>query len=230
MILSIDTTSTVVSVAIHKNGELIAKLNAETERSAAENLTLMIEEVLNKAQSTFQDLAAIAVAKGPGSYTGLRIGVSSAKGLCFGLDLPLISINSLDIIKEAHLDLNADIICAMLDARRMEVYTKIFDLGQNTIIKETCAVIMDHSFLELFPKDAKVVFCGQGFRKCQSILEELPNAYLVEQEQAPLAEHMGFLANEKWLKKDFEDINSFEPYYLKEFMATTPKNKKTTLG
>jgi tRNA threonylcarbamoyladenosine biosynthesis protein TsaB len=168
-------------------------------------------------------LDAIAVSKGPGSYTGLRIGAATAKGLCYALEKPLISIPTLQamafLVQEKH---NA-LLCPMIDAKRLEVYTALFDSELN-YLEETKAVILDEHFLEKYIPENKIVFFGSGAEKLKPLLQNNPNAIFYD-EFLISSKGMIALAEEKFNKKDFEDVAYFEPYYLKDFVPTVAKQK-----
>ncbi|UBM58320.1 tRNA (adenosine(37)-N6)-threonylcarbamoyltransferase complex dimerization subunit type 1 TsaB [Marinilongibacter aquaticus] len=227
VILSIESATECCSVALHKEGQLLGNVELLTGRSTAEMLTTAIENVLSLCKVDFNDLSAIAVSKGPGSYTGLRIGVSTAKGLAYALDLPLLSVNTLDaMIAEVQPFREEGIyFCPMLDARRMEVYCKLSD-GLREIL-ETSAVIVDENSFEEELKGQRILFFGPGANKCKTILESQENAMFFSQPLYPKAASMGVLAYKKYCSQAFEDLEAFEPFYLKEFMGTKPtKNKK----
>jgi tRNA threonylcarbamoyladenosine biosynthesis protein TsaB len=230
VILSLDTSTTVCSVALHTmTGELLGCYELYTERTASARLTTLIEEVVTHAGHTLADLSAIAVAKGPGSYTGLRIGVSTAKGMCFALDKPLIGINTLAALTEQvrpyyfteHWP--EPLFCPMLDARRMEVYCAIYNQYGHEV-EPTAAVIIDkHSFADLL-KNHLVVFFGDGAPKAEPILTEWHgNASFPAVQVRPSARTVGTLAVKAYAAGHFEDLVTFEPYYLKEFMTTKPR-------
>lgn len=228
LILNLETATTVCSVSLGKDGALLALKELQGDYTHAENLTIFIEEVLSQAKITLSQLDAIAVSKGPGSYTGLRIGVSSAKGLCYALNKPLIAINTLQ-----HLSLNLPIsivekaedivLCPMIDARRMEVYCALYN-GNNDCIKSTWAEIVDeHSFAELFSDSRKLIyFFGDGAAKCKEVLSLKKNALFIEN-VFPSAKNMVPLSEKAFLNNQFEDVAYFEPFYLKDFVAG--KNK-----
>ena len=215
-ILCIETTTTNCSVSIAQNGKTIAILEENRQNySHSENLHEFIAKAMEAAKITKSQLNAVAVSKGPGSYTGLRIGVSAAKGLCFALDIPLISIDTLQAfafqVKET-----SEFIVPMLDARRMEVYACVFD---NHKIKqeEIKAVILDEtSFLEYLEK-GKVVFLGNANDKFKTVCNH-PNAVFLDN-KLPSANDMAMLAYDKYKKSDFENVAYFEPYYLKDFIG-----------
>ncbi|SDK67618.1 tRNA threonylcarbamoyladenosine biosynthesis protein TsaB [Salinimicrobium catena] len=217
VILSIETATTNCSVALGKEGKLLAlKEDYNNNYSHAERLHKYIDEILKESGLTPGDLSAVAVSKGPGSYTGLRIGVSAAKGLCFSLDLPLISIPTLTSLA-LQVDKNAgDFIIPLLDARRMEVYTAGFTSGMEAVFETRAQVLDDTSFLEYLEK-GKVTFIGNGVEKFKKICSH-KNASFVDG-KLPSAAEMVVIASEKFAKKEFEDVAYFEPYYLKDFMA-----------
>lgn len=221
VILSIETATTNCSVSLSKDGKtFLLKEDYDKNYSHAERLHVFIDDVLKEAKVTPSNLDAIAVSKGPGSYTGLRIGVSAAKGLCFALNKPLISVSTLEAL--AHQVVCHDgVIVAMLDARRMEVYAAIFDSNFNQI-KETQAKILDTSSFNDYLIQGKVSFIGNGVEKTKSLISH-PNALFIE-DKLPSANEMSLLAFKKYKINDFEDVAYFEPYYLKDFVALKPKS------
>ena len=222
LILSIETATTNCSISLSKDDKILAlKEDNDKNYSHAERLHIYIDAVLNEANINSKDLDAIAVSKGPGSYTGLRIGVSAAKGLCFALNKPLISIPTLAAL--AHQVKTDDgIIITMLDARRMEVYSAIFDANYYQI-RETKAQILDENAFAKYLEKGKVYFIGNGVEKTKAIINH-PNAIFVEN-KLPSAKEMGILAYNKYKISDTEDVAYFEPYYLKDFVALKPKSK-----
>jgi tRNA threonylcarbamoyladenosine biosynthesis protein TsaB len=224
LILSIETSTSGCSAAVHNSGVLLSNFELFAERSSAEMLTTLIKQVLEASKLAFTNLDALAVSKGPGSYTGLRIGVSTAKGICFAKDLPLISINSLDTMVSPLFD---GLICPMLDARRMEVYCKVISKKGEEILPTTALVINQDSFRELLENN-QILFCGEGALKCKELIDHV-NAHFIGKEIRPRAAKMGELAYNKFEASSFENVADFEPFYLKEFIGTTPsKNKKVT--
>ncbi len=223
-IITIDTSTNVCSVALHENGILLASKINHKEKSHSKYVTLMVEEVVESAGLELKDVDAFAISKGPGSYTGLRIGVATVKGYCFALDKPMISINTLDGMweqqKEEHV---ASYYIPMIDARRMEVYTKVFDSSVTLI--ETEAKILDENSFSQFTKKGKVIFCGDGSNKFQELIGDKENKdnYVFIDNVFPNAEFMGKQVYELYKSNVFEDLAYFEPYYLKDFVATTPK-------
>jgi len=216
-ILCIETATTNCSVCLSVNGKVIAlKEDYNNQYSHAERLHIYIEELLVKNNVLKSELDAIAVSKGPGSYTGLRIGVSAAKGLCFALEIPLISIPTLDSLGDQVKETKG-VIVAMLDARRMEVYAAVYDAHNKKQLRETRAEVLDSdSFLEYLDKGI-VYFIGDGVEKFKAICHH-KNAVFIDA-KLPSANEMGLLAEEKYKKSDIEDVAYFEPYYLKDFIS-----------
>ena len=220
-ILNIETSTKNCSVSIAKDGVQLC-LVEENEESFAhgEKLNQFIEWCIDGAEITLNDLDAICVSKGPGSYTGLRIGVSSAKGFAFGLNLPLLAINSLQILAEMQINKGFDLIIPMIDARRMEVYTAQFDTNGNQLTATEAKVIDETSFEEL--KGKKIVFVGDGAEKCQEVLAHLDATFV---QIFPSAKYMCEQAEKRFEEKQFEDVAYFEPYYLKDFVAGKKKSE-----
>ncbi|MGB0185713.1 MAG: tRNA (adenosine(37)-N6)-threonylcarbamoyltransferase complex dimerization subunit type 1 TsaB [Flavobacteriaceae bacterium] len=218
-ILNIETSTTNCSVALSVNGEhIVLKEDNSSNYSHAERLHVYIDEVLTSAQISRDELHAVAVSKGPGSYTGLRIGVSAAKGLCYALDIPLISVPTLEIL--AHkVELQKGCIVAMLDARRMEVYSAVFDTNYQCI-EPTSAKVLDPSSYNDILQNQPVYFVGNGVEKTQSIINH-PNAHF--DAQFPSAQQMCGLSFSKFQAENFEDLAYFEPFYLKDFIAIPSK-------
>jgi len=215
-ILNIETTTTNCSVSIGINGEVaVLKEDKKGGYSHAEKLHVFIEEVLQEANLTLKDLDAVAVSKGPGSYTGLRIGVSAAKGLCFGLDIPLISISTLEAMAHQVNASSDEVIIPMLDARRMEVYTAIFSAEKSIISTIEAKVLDENSFQQYFSDFKAVHFIGNGVEKFKEICSA-ENTFFIE--ELPSAKEMAKLSEIKYKKSDTEDVAYFEPYYLKDFV------------
>lgn len=225
LILNLETATTVCSVTLSNNGEEVLTKELKSEKfSHSENLNLFIEAIFNESTYSIQDLDAIAVSKGPGSYTGLRIGVSTAKGLCYALDVPLISVDSLESLAYLALqnpdNFKFDYIIPMFDARRMEVYSAVYtnDLIQ---VEEIKAEVIEHDSYIHFINEGNVLFIGPGATKCQSNFEIVNCQFDLEIEVS--AKGMVELSEQKFNRDDFEDVAYFEPFYLKEFIAGTPK-------
>ncbi len=216
MILCIETSTTNCSVAIAKDGEVLALLeDNEIKYSHAERLHHYIEQVLEKAKIKMTDVKAIAVSKGPGSYTGLRIGVSAAKGLCYALDIPLISISTLQILA-LQTQTTTDFIIPMLDARRMEVYSSVFNNKGEQIRDIKAEILVEDSFME-YLKKGSVAFIGNANEKFKEICTH-KNAVFLNQ-KLPSAREMCIQATSKYKKNDTENVAYFEPYYLKDFIG-----------
>ncbi|KDN56850.1 tRNA (adenosine(37)-N6)-threonylcarbamoyltransferase complex dimerization subunit type 1 TsaB [Flavobacterium seoulense] len=220
-ILNIETATKRCSVSIAKDGEtIICNEIAEEGYSHAERLHVFIEESIAATGISFKDLAAIAVSQGPGSYTGLRIGVSAAKGLCYALGIPLIAVDTLQALA-AQAKVNDGLIIPMLDARRMEVYSAVFSANLEQKRSILAEVITEDSFQEF---EEKLYFVGDCAEKCQAVLTK-PNFVFLEDIKFPSANEMSAFSYEKFLKEDFVDVAYFEPYYLKDFMITTSSKK-----
>ncbi|MGC6525699.1 MAG: tRNA (adenosine(37)-N6)-threonylcarbamoyltransferase complex dimerization subunit type 1 TsaB [Flavobacteriaceae bacterium] len=218
-ILNIETSTTNCSVALAKDGETVCiKEDNSLKYSHAERLHVYIDEVLKIANIQTSELAAVAVSKGPGSYTGLRIGVSAAKGLCFALDIPLISVPTLEALAYK-IQIKKGCIVAMLDARRMEVYASTFD-SDYSCIEPTDAKILDENSYGNILQNQSVHFVGTGVDKTKTIIQH-PNAYF--DSQLPSAEQMCRLSFNKFQAEEFEDLAYFEPFYLKDFIAIPSK-------
>lgn len=224
LILSIDTSTTVCSVALHRDGVVAACYELFTEKSSSGMLTTLIQNTVQHSGHQLSELDAIAVAKGPGSYTGLRIGVSTAKGLCFALDKPLLAIDTLKaMVRQVAGFYPADhLLCPMLDARRMEVYCAVYDPEGREIRPTSAQIIGESSFADLLAQQP-VVFFGNGAAKCQAVLAHQPNAHFPAQTVHPSARTVGQLAATAYEQSQFEDVANFEPYYLKDFVGTKPK-------
>ena len=217
LILNLETATKNCSVSISKDGETIALKEINTGGySHAELLHPFIEEVLKNTNHKLSDLDAVAVSKGPGSYTGLRIGVSSAKGICFGNDIPLISIPTLESMAMSQKGKDYTLV-SMLDARRMEVYACIYNSDVKEIRKTEAEIIDENSYSEYLEK-GKVLFFGDGAEKCKDIIKH-ENAEFVD-DIFPSAKQMGEIAERMFAKNTFEDTAYFEPFYLKDFIAT----------
>jgi tRNA threonylcarbamoyladenosine biosynthesis protein TsaB len=223
LILSIETATKVCSVALHEDKELLGSQELHVERSHSEYLAVMIKDLFRYTGKETKELSAVAVSKGPGSYTGLRIGVSTAKGLCFGLDIPLISVNSLLAMAYDvnQYNLQGFDLCPMLDARRMEVYCLIAD-NQLKVKQETHSRIIEDVSFNKELKESPILFFGNGMPKSRGTMESNKNAFFID-DVHPKASIIGYMAYEKYNNKDFENTVTFEPFYLKDFIATKPK-------
>lgn len=224
-ILQIETATPVCSVAISVDGKTITLKEEKAPNIHASSLTLFIEEAMKAAKLTYAELDAIAVSKGPGSYTGLRIGVSTAKGLCFALDKPLIAINTLKMMANGYLLQHPNfggLVCPMIDARRMEVFTAVFDhhLGE---VEHTHAKIIDDKSFVLELQNNYVSFIGDGAVKCKDVIDNVNAHFYTDNYNS--ATYMSNLAYTAYQANNFEDVAYFEPFYLKDFVLTTPKKK-----
>jgi len=225
IILNIETTTKNCSVSIAEKGEILAikELN-NGNYSHAEVLHPFILDVLKEANLTSDKIDAVAVSKGPGSYTGLRIGVSAAKGLCFALDKPLISIDTLTSLSFS-ITIEEGIIVPMLDARRLEVYASVFNEKHQKIREIKAEIIDENSFCEYLERN-KVYFLGDGSQKCKEIITH-KNAIFIDA-KFPSAQEMAKLSYEKYKISDIENVAYFEPFYLKDFIVIPEKKKKPT--
>ena len=225
-ILNIETATSVCSVALSLDGEVLFEKFSFEGPSHAVLLGVYVEEAITIARQKGLKPDDVAVSSGPGSYTGLRIGVSVAKGLCFGCGIPLIGIHTLEILAATAIKQNNNsagcLYCAMLDARRMEVYDAIYDSSLHQI-RETAADIVTEDTYAAFLEKGKVCFFGNGAEKCKPVITS-PNASFID-DIHPLAANMIPLAEKAFAEGKLEDVAYFEPFYLKEFQATIAKNK-----
>jgi len=217
-ILCIETSTEFCSVSLIEELKITGSKTLTINKSHSEHLLTLIDGLMQEKNISLTQLSSIAVSKGPGSYTGLRIGVSTAKGLCYSLNLPLISINALDlmafqVIKNYNIG-SKSLLCPMIDARRMEVYTKILDFNFLDV-KNNCAKILDEHSFDYLLNDTKVYFFGNGSNKFKKIVKS-SNALFIDN-IFPNAINFNELAFNKYNKKDFEDLINFEPHYLKEY-------------
>ena len=227
IILCIETATEICSVALLQDDKILALQENHEGNSHASQITLLIDAVMKDANIELKNLDAIAVSKGPGSYTGLRVGVSTAKGLCYALDIPLIAINTLEsltheTINKAKGKGQKANFCAMIDARRMEVYCAVFDEQMNTIQKTEAKIIDENSFSDLF-ENSTIYFFGNGSSKCKNIITHR-NAIFIDDIKCSAA-NMDGIAQKLFHEKQFEDVAYFEPFYLKDFVGTVPNKK-----
>jgi tRNA threonylcarbamoyladenosine biosynthesis protein TsaB len=215
-ILNIETASKNCSVSLAKNGEtILCKEIAEQGYSHAEKLHVFIEEIIKETGIEVNDLNGIAVSKGPGSYTGLRIGVSTAKGLCYALGIPLISVDTLQVLAKKVV-VKDGLIVPMLDARRMEVYSAIFDKSYSKIKEVQAEILTENSYAD---SQETFYFIGDCQEKCKTVLTAT-NFHFLPEIVFPSANEMSALSFEKFTNTDFEDVAYFEPFYLKDFLIT----------
>ncbi len=225
-ILCIETSTTVCSVCVTADDTILAHKEINNGFSHAQNLHVFIQDVLKEANLSIKQINVVAVSKGPGSYTGLRIGVSTAKGLCYALQIPLISIDTLQSIAHHVQRTMYNVQCLygpMLDARRMEVYCAVYG-NDLEIITPVKALVLDEKSIEIFNFDKPVYFFGDGMSKAKYLLQAIKNSFFIE-DVYPSAESMAVLAFNKFKQNKFEDVAYFEPFYLKEFF-TYSKPKK----
>ena len=224
-ILYIETATDVCSVALSKGSEIIGLKEEAGGNNHAKHLLPFVDEVLKQAGVSMTEINGVAVSIGPGSYTGLRIGVSTAKGIAYTAGIPVMAVSSLESIAQGAKTLWAESsseqpqIIPMIDARRMEVFTTRYDFDMNPLEEVASKIIDGTTFTELLSKE-KVLFCGNGMPKCKEILSAFPNAKFMD---APIsAKNMLPAALRKWQKQEFEDVAYFEPFYLKEYVAAKP--------
>lgn len=225
-ILQIDSSHSVCSVSLAKDGQLFSHKETHEPNAHSRLLSVFVDEMLRENRVEAQELSAVAISQGPGSYTGLRIGASFAKGLCFGLNIPFIAIDTLEAMAhwfsasaQSTID-ETDTICPMIDARRMEVYTEILSSSLEIITPATAKIIDDESFKEEL-SSGKVHFFGNGADKCSSVITNT-NAHFHPDFQHS-SRGMTSLVWQKYTQKEFSDIAYFEPFYLKDFVATVSK-------
>ena len=224
LILSLETSTAVCSAALARDGRLLAERVSYEGKSHATLLTVFVEQILTETGISALDLDAVAVSQGPGSYTGLRIGVSTAKGICYASGAKLIAIDTLKSMAiAAHkADATADLYCSMIDARRMEVYTALYDSALNRV-SDTQALIIDADSFADKLKTNTIAFYGDGADKCRGVITS-PSARFIDG-ICPLAANMTDLAEQAFATADFKDVAYFDPFYLKDFVATVPKHK-----
>ncbi len=223
-LLQIETSTSVCSVAISTSGITRVLKEVQAPNIHASQLTLFIEEAMQEASLAYKELGAVAVSQGPGSYTGLRIGVSTAKGLCYALDLPLIAVPTLKMMAAGYMQLHPNyegLICPMIDARRMEVFTALYDPSLNVCQEVNAKIVDEYSFIEEF-KAQTLVFIGDGAAKCMPFFEKNPQA-LFSDKIYNSARFMSSLAYQAFENQAFADVAYMEPFYLKDFVFTTPK-------
>lgn len=224
LILQLETSTTSCSVALAQNGKVLSYKTINQRNIHAEVITVFIDEIFVNNHLKYNELDAVAVSAGPGSYTGLRIGVSTAKGLCFSLDKPLISVETLLAMATGYLARfqksteEKFLLCPMIDARRMEVYTALFDQDLKQIEPTTAKIIDAESFKTILDQH-KIVFFGDGAAKCSTVLSQYPNAVFID-DFFNEAVDMTTLSAEKFWLQQFEDVAYFEPFYLKDFIGS----------
>jgi tRNA threonylcarbamoyladenosine biosynthesis protein TsaB len=218
LILSLETSTDVCSVALHKNAVLVKELSVNEPQAHAAQLSPLIQQIFVSASVLPHQVEAVAITAGPGSYTGLRIGASTAKGMCYALGIPLISVTTLDLLAFQASVSNVEhaLLCPMIDARRTEVYCQVFGPDLSVMNKVEARVIDENSFAELLEKN-KMLFFGNGAGKCKGVIRSR-HAYFLDR-IFPSASFLGRLAHEKFRRNEFEDLMTFKPFYLKDFVA-----------
>jgi tRNA threonylcarbamoyladenosine biosynthesis protein TsaB len=227
LILNIETSGDICSVCLSDEGKVQFLKESDEGRNHASELAVLIQQVLEEANIDAQNLDAIAVSQGPGSYTGLRIGVSTTKGICYAAQKPMLAVPTLQamamgFVQKHQID-ETDLLCPMIDARRMEVYSALFDNKGHQMLREVKAEIIDNNSYTNELQNNKIHFFGSGAEKCREALQH-PNARIYADFKNSSA-FMVTLASKLYQKGTFVDVAYFEPFYLKEFVATTPKNK-----
>ena len=224
ILLHIETATDVCSVALTQGAEVLGVKESSDGNSHSKNLLPFIDQVLRESEKTNADLQGVVVSIGPGSYTGLRIGVSTAKGMAYSLGIPVITVSTLESIAQGAKQQagdNCDIV-PMIDARRMEVFAARYDSDMN-LLDNVAAVIVDENAYSEFLREKEVLFCGNGMPKCKELLSQFPNARFADFTLS--AQYMLPAALKKWEAKDFADTAYFEPFYLKEYVAGKPNVK-----
>ena len=217
-ILNIESSSTNCSISLSLNGKVVSiKEKNDKKYSHSTKLHIFIQEVLKESNISIKELSSIAVSKGPGSYTGLRIGIAAAKGLCYALDIPLISVSTLLVLAKQLVVEKEDLIIPVIDARRDEVYSGVYNSSYNKVREVFPEIINEESFSELMLNN-KLYFIGNGQEKCERLIKKNSNLIFSSNDTFPSANEMAFLYFEKFKNSQFEDIVYFEPDYLKNFM------------
>lgn len=222
MILLIETSTDICSVGIAKEGKIVVEKTSSEKFSHASRLTLFIEKACQDINITLQDIQAVAVSIGPGSYTGLRIGLSTAKGICYALGIPLIAVDTLKALawKGMQLEPNADYFIPMIDARRMEVYTVLYDQSWNELVPNQAMILTENSFSNFLQSGKTTVFLGNGAEKCKSLFESKSTIFL---NQLCAASNLAELAYQHFVQQNFADLAYIEPNYFKPPNITKPR-------
>lgn len=229
LILNLESSTEICSASLSRDGKVIDLIENDEGQNHARLLSVFVDELMNRNKIAFKELNAVAVSKGPGSYTGLRIGVSLSKGICYANQIPLIAVSPLQAMSSHVITtLKDDLItndenvlfCPMIDARRMEVYTALFNQS-NQEIEPISAKVIDNSSFSTYLDNHKILFFGNGSAKCKDKINH-PNALFIDQIKTS-AQFMCLLAQEAYENKQFEDVAYFEPFYLKDFIAGIPK-------
>lgn len=229
-ILNIETSTNVCSAALSDGSRIIASVKSENANHA-HDLPLFIKSLLETAKEQSISIKAVAVSAGPGSYTGLRIGVATAKGLCYGLGVPLIAVDTLQVLCASLINsgykVDSQLLCPMIDARRMEVYCALYNNAPQAVSEVEAKIIDCNSFKDILTSQ-QVLFFGNGASKCKDVIHN-DNAIFID-DIVPLAENMGGIAEQKLAANDLADLAYFAPFYLKEFQATVSHKTEQVLG
>ncbi len=223
LILHIETATDVCSIGVSNNSQLLSLEESSEPYQHASQITLLIEQAVNKAGVVLSDLDAVSISTGPGSYTSLRVGTSTAKGICYALKKPLIAVDTLRSIAMASQREVVDertLLCPMIDARRMEVYTRLFDQEWNEVKALQALIVAQNSFDEFFKQGINILFSGNGAPKCKDVLQQ-PQAHFSE--QICSASNLVMLAEEQYKRGTFVDVAHYRPNYFKAPNITTPK-------
>ena len=223
-ILCVDTTSEFCSVSLFNGNELVNTVNSKIERSHSKLIISLVEKVIKESKIEISDIDAFSISRGPGSYTGLRIGLSCLKWFCYGLDKPLISLNTLKILAKSateKIDNKDSYICPMVDARRMEVFTKLYNYSMDEVSGDRALILDNNSFSNY--KDKIIYFVGSGSSKFEEISDNVNFKFLPD--IIPNSVDMGELSFNKFLNNDFEELSTFEPNYIKDFYLIKKKDK-----
>ncbi len=232
LILNLNTATSLCSVVLSEDGKILSKVEADEKNRHADSILDFIESALKSSGKHMRDLKAVSVSKGPGSYTGLRIGVSTAKGICSALNIPLLSVSTLKSMAFGALQSLSEkskdsiTLCPMIDARRMEVFCALYDQRLMELVKPCAEILSEQSFSK-YINQSRMYFFGDGSEKCKSLFEDHKNNFFLK-DNFNSAEFMLSFSEEKYLKKEWEDTAYFEPFYLKEFLSTTPKKSIQT--
>ena len=231
ILLSLETSTMVCSAALHEDGKLLASLESQIPQTASSQLAVLINNLFNACEVTPERIGGVVVSAGPGSYTGLRIGVATAKGFCYALNIPLLSVNTLELLayqvisstshNKTILENKSALLCPMLDARRMEVYCLVADQNLN-IVEQTNAKVIDELSFDTRLEKGPIYFFGNGALKCKEVISHKNASFIGN--ITPAATGLGELGYKKFQSKQFEELSSFEPLYLKDFVAKKPKS------
>lgn len=224
LILHIESATDVCSVALAREGQYLHHIEETGTLQHASIITLLIQRMLSEASEQLSDLDAVALSEGPGSYTSLRVGMSVAKGICFGRDVPLLAINTLEALayEVRRQEPSADMICSMIDARRMEVYASLYDRNMNKIVDNQPLILDEGSFDPYFENGHHIAFCGNGVTKSKALLEDKAVRFYTDKTDA---RYLIRPAYEQYVNGDFADLAYFSPNYIKSPNITKAKKR-----